>query len=232
MFSQQNERLKGKNTTELFDDIGKYLLQRAGTKTLKQFFERIKGSDLLLQQYHGLSFFFEFIRVFHLFDNERFDKTEASIQNIGTLFWKLYKFSMILRVRIKKDIADPIAYAIKNIRMCAEKTYAREGQMNFNRAEALCQEDYSDYIKMELFLKYYVYNNDPTPENKKAFFNFNLRNFANSNEKFMIVESSSFHKFMDTVQPGQINFNQLCNGYEQEDLCIEAAMRKEFILIL
>ena len=79
---------------------------------------------------------------------------------------------------------------------------------------------------MELFLKYYVYNQDPTPENKKAFFNFELNVMRNSHEKFMIVESSTFHKFMDTVQPGQVNFNDLCTGYEQHDLCIEAAMRK------
>lgn len=31
----------------------------------------------------------------------------------------------------------------------------------------------------------------------------------------MIVESSTFHKFMDTVQPGQINMDELCKGYEQ-----------------
>ena len=38
--------------------------------------------------------------------------------------------------------------------------------MNFNRRETLCQDDYSDYIKMELFLKYYVYNLNPTDKNK------------------------------------------------------------------
>ena len=85
-----------------------------------------------------MSYFFEFIRIFHLFDNKRFDKSEASVQNIGTLFWKMYKFVMLLRVRVKKDIADPFAYAIKNVRMCAEKTYNREGVQNFHRVEALC----------------------------------------------------------------------------------------------
>ena len=83
---------------------------------------------------------------------------------------------MLLRVRVKKDIADPIGYAIKQIRVCARKTYLREGEMNFNRSEALCQDDYSDYIKMELFLKYYVYNQNPTEKNQLQFFDFDQKN--------------------------------------------------------
>lgn len=31
----------------------------------------------------------------------------------------MYKFVMLLRVRVKKDIADPIGYAIKFVRQCA-----------------------------------------------------------------------------------------------------------------
>lgn len=98
--------------------------------------------------------------------------------------------------------------------------------MNFNRNEALCQEDYSDYIKMELFLKYYVYNLNPTDKNKEKFFNFDLRNFKTNNEKFMIVESATFHKFMDTIPAGQVTMDDLCKDYEQSDLCVEASMRK------
>lgn len=52
---------------------------------------------------------------------------------------------------------------------------------------------------MELFLKYYVVNQNPTALNKRKFFDFNLANFKNSREHFMIVESATFHKFMDTV---------------------------------
>lgn len=89
----------------------------------------------------------------------------------------MYKFVMLLRVRIKKDIANPMRYALKEIRKCAELTYVREGELNFNRSEAVCQEDYSDYINMELFLKYYIMNEDPSAENQKNFFNFDLKAF-------------------------------------------------------
>jgi hypothetical protein len=37
---------------------------------------------------------------------------------------------------------------------------------------------------------------------------------------------------MDTVRPGQANMDDLCKDYEQSDLCLEAAMRKQFILIM
>lgn len=139
---------------------------------------------------------------------------------------------MLLRVRVHKDIANPISYALKEIRKCAEKTYSREGAQNFVRSEALCQEDYSDYINMELFLKYYIVNQNPTTENKKAFFNFDLKAFSDTNQKFMIVESATFHMFMDGSSKNNIDMATLCENHEEEDLCVEASMRKQFLLVL
>lgn len=198
LFVMKNERLKSKEAQRMFDDVGVHLIQRGGIKSYQDFINKIVKSNLIISQYHGISFFFEFIRFFHLFDSERFDKSEVSQQNIGSLFWKMYKFVMLLRVRIKRDIPNPMRYALKEIRKCAEQTYAREGELNFKRSEAVCQEDYSDYINMELFLKYYIMNEDPTSENQKNFFNFDLKAFEGTKQKFMIVESATFHKFMDS----------------------------------
>ena len=49
MFAQKNERLKGRATSEVFNDVGMYLLQRSGIKNLETFFNKIKGSDLFIQ---------------------------------------------------------------------------------------------------------------------------------------------------------------------------------------